>query len=265
MFVQERKDGRIRPLVDLRNRNENTIKDNSPISNQQVILASIGRAKYRSKIDLSDAYFQTRVHPKEERFNTIKTPFSAFACRIILQGDTNEPATFMQVMEDTLSDYLGEFVWVYLDDILIFSNTPEDHIKHVDLVCKKLKEVQLFATLKKSIFFADRLEILGHIIDDNGVQPMPEKIRKISDWTIPKNMKELEQFLGIVNYMSQFLPHIATIAAPLTDPTGDAEWVWTPTHEKAFKQVKKAGDNNKILQPLRYNDSSDAVYLFTDT
>src|SRR5437588_4602943 len=75
MFVQEKKDSRIRPLVDLRNRNENTNKDNSPIPNQQVILASIGRAKYRSKSDLSNAYFQTRVHPRDERFNTIKTPF----------------------------------------------------------------------------------------------------------------------------------------------------------------------------------------------
>src|SRR5437588_5645750 len=95
IFIQEKKDGRIRPLVDLRNRNENTIKDNSPIFNQQVILASVGRAKYRSKIDLSDAYFQTRVHPKDERFNTIKTPFGAFACRIMLQGDTNAPDTCM--------------------------------------------------------------------------------------------------------------------------------------------------------------------------
>src|SRR5205085_12575080 len=201
MFVQERKDGRIRPLVDLRNRNENTIKDNSPIPNQQVILASVGRAKYRSKIDLSNAYFQIRVHPKEERFNTIKTPFGAFACKIMLQGDTNAPATFMRVMEDALSDFLGEFVWVYLDDILIFSNTPEDHIRHVDLVCKKLKEVQLFNSRKRSIFFVDRLEILGHIIDDNGVQPMPEKIHRISDWTTPKNKKELARFLAIVNYV----------------------------------------------------------------
>src|SRR5437660_1479886 len=84
MFVQEKKPSRIRPCVDLRNRNENTIEDNSPIPNQQVILASVGRAKYHSKIDLSDAYFQTRVHPRDERFNTINTPFGAFACRIML-------------------------------------------------------------------------------------------------------------------------------------------------------------------------------------
>src|SRR5437588_1669375 len=118
-------------------------------------------------------------------------------------------------MEDALSDYLGEFVWIYLDDILIFSNTPEDHVRHVNLVCKKLKEVQLFASPKKSILFADRLEILGHIIDDNGVQPMLEKIHKISDWTTSKNKKELERFLEIVNYVSKFLPHIATITALL--------------------------------------------------
>ena len=173
----------------------------------------MGRAKYRSKIDLSDTYFQTRVHPDDEKYNTIKTPYGTFACRIMLQGDTNAPATFMRVMEDTLSEFLGDFVWVYLDDILIFSETPQDHIRHVDAVCRKLKEVQLYASPKESVFFAEKLEILGHIIDDNGIHPMPEKIYKISDWTTPKNRKELERFNGIVNYVSQFLPHIATIAA----------------------------------------------------
>jgi transposase InsO family protein len=264
MFVQPKSDGRIRPLVDLRLRNQNTIKDHSPIPNQQVILNSVGRAKYRSKIDLSDAYFQTRVHPEDEKYNTIKTPFGAFACKIMLQGDTNAPATFMRVMEDTLSEYLGDFVWVYLDDILIFSETPSDHIRHVDLVCRKLKGAQLYASPKKSVFFADKLEILGHIIDDNGIHPAPEKIRKISDWTTPKNKKELERFNGIVNYVSQFLPHIATIAAPLTELTGKAEWEWTALHDAAFNQVKLAADDKRILTPLDYSNLADPIWLFTD-
>ena len=197
MFVQPKSDGRIRPLVDLRKRNDNTIKDHSPIPNQQVILNSVGRAKYRSKIDLSDAYFQTRVHPDDEKYNTIKTPYGAFACRIMLQGDTNAPATFMRVMEDTLSEFLGDFVWVYLDDILIFSETPEDHIRHVDAVCKKLKEVQLYASPKKSVFFAEKLEILGHIIDDNGIHPCQKRSTKFRTGPHQRTKRNWSDLMGL--------------------------------------------------------------------
>ena len=113
IFAQEKKDKvRMRPLVDLTARNEITIKDDETISNQRMILNSLGRARYRSKIDLSNAYFQTRVEPKDVNKNGFKSPFGCFVSKVMLQGDMNAPGTFMRIMSDLFADYLGQFMWV---------------------------------------------------------------------------------------------------------------------------------------------------------
>ena len=263
MFFEAKPDGRIRPLVDLRHRNSNTVADHSQIPNQQTILHAVARGKFRSKIDLSDAYFQTRVHPDDVQYNTIKTPFGGFASEVMMQGDMNAPATFVRVMEDLFNDELGKFVWVYIDDIFIFSNTFEEHIAHIKQVCNKLRLQEFYANPRKSIFFAPKLEILGHMIDDEGIHPAPEKIRTIMDWRRPNSQKELQRFNGMVDYISQFLPHAATITAPLTELTGDAEWLWTDLQETAFQAVKRAAEEHRILKPIDYNNP-DMVWLFTD-
>ena len=110
MFLEAKPDGRIRPLVDLRVRNDNTVADHSQIPNQQTILEAVTRGKYRSKIDLSDAYFQTRVHPDDVKYNTIKRPFGGFTSQVMMQGDMNAPATFVRFMEDLFHNELGIFI-----------------------------------------------------------------------------------------------------------------------------------------------------------
>ena len=119
-----------------------------------------------------------------------------------MQGDMNAPAIFVRVMEDLFHDELVQFVWIYIDDIFIFSNSFEEHIKHVQHVCRKLKEHKFYANPKKSVFFAAELDILGHMIDDKGIHPASEKIRNIIDWTRPNNQKKLQRFNGMVNYIS---------------------------------------------------------------
>ena len=238
MFQEVKPDGRIRPLVDLRFRNDNTVADYSQIPNQQTILQAVAKGKYRSKIDLSDVYFQTRVHPDDVKYNTIKTPFGRFTSQVMMQGDMNAPVTFVRVMEDLFHDELGKFIWIYIDDIFILSNSFEEHIEHIQQACRKLKEHKFYANPKKGVFIAAKLDILGHMIDDKGIHPAPEKIRDIMDWTRPKNQNELQRFNALVNYISQFMPHAATITAPLTELTGDAEWLWTDLQEIAFQAVK---------------------------
>ena len=137
----------------------------------------------------------------------------------------NAPATFVRVIEDLFHHELGKFIWISIDDIFIFSNSYEEHIEHVQQACRKLKEHKFYANPTKSVFFVATLEILGHMIDDNGIHPAREKIRNIMDWTKPNNQKELQRFNGMVNYILQVMPHAATITAPLTEPTGDAEWL----------------------------------------
>jgi len=125
-------------------------KDDTQIPNQRTILNALGRSRYRSKIDFSDAYFQTRVQPEYEYLNCFKTPFGGFVNKVMLQGDMNAAGTFMLLMSHVMSDYLGDFVCVYIDDILIFSNTEDEQMKHIKKVCRKLKEGHFFASKKKS-------------------------------------------------------------------------------------------------------------------
>jgi len=263
MFLQAKPDGRIRPLVDLQSRNQNTEGDHSQIPNQQTILSAVAREKFRSKRDLSDAYFQTRVHPYDVKYNTIKTPFGSFTSEVMMQGDMNAPATLVRVMEDLFYKELGDYIWVYIDDIFIFSNIFKDHIQNVTTVCDKLRKAGFYTNPKKSMFFAEKLEILGNMIEDDGLHRAPERIRSIMDWTKPKNQKEVERFNVMVTYISQFLPHAATIKAPLTELTGNTEWLCIDLHDAAFEAVKRAAENHQALRPIDYT-SPDMVWLFTD-
>jgi len=129
MFVEAKSDGRIRPLVDLRSRNDNTQADHIQIPEQNTILNPVGRGRFRSKIDLSDAYFQTGVHPDDVKYNTIKTPFGGFTIQVMMQGDMNTPGTFVRTMEDLFHDELGKNIWFYIDDIFIFSDTLKSMLR----------------------------------------------------------------------------------------------------------------------------------------
>ncbi len=150
------------------------------------------------------------MEPEDEKNNAFKSLFGVMASKVMLQGDKNAPATFMRIMEDILGEYLHNFVWVYIDDILIYSDTPEEHMTHLRKVCEKLRTAQYYASRKKTTFFATQLEILGHIIDEKGIHAAPEKIRVLHEWHTPSTKKELQRFLGLLNYVAQFchtMPH----------------------------------------------------------
>jgi len=182
----------------------------------------------------------------------------------MLQGDMNAPGTFMRIMSDLFADYLGQFMWVYINDILIYSDTEQDHLKQIAMVCDKLKQAQFYASRKKSEFFAASMDLLGHIIDDQGLRASPEKIASIEAWTTPKNKKQLQEFLGVVNYISQFIPHLVLITAPLTSLTGTEEFVWTATHDHVMDNVKGAAAHNQIMKPIDHQ-SVLPILLITDT
>jgi hypothetical protein len=233
--------------VDLRARNAITEKADEPIPNQATILNNMARVRYSSKIDLSDPYFQTRVESEDVWRTSFISPFGGFVSEFILQGDMNAPGTFMRIMSDILADYLEKFVWVYIDDILIYSDTEEDHLRHISAVCDKLRVAQFYTSKMKSEFFAKKIELLGHIIDDEGLKPDPEKIAKIEAWTTSVSKKQLQEFLGVVNYISGFLPHCTTITA-----TGTVEFVWTATHDQAITNINKLVADARVMKHIEY-------------
>jgi len=156
-------------------------------------------------------------------------------------------------MSDLFADYLGQFMWVYIDDSLIYSDTQQDHLKHIAMRYHKGRQGQFYASRKKSEFFATSMDVLGHIIDDQGLRVSPEKIARIEGWTTPKNKIQLQEFLGVVNYISQYIPHLASITLPLLSLTGTEEFVWTATHDQAMDNVKRGAAHNQIMKQIDKN------------
>jgi len=137
-------------------------------------------------------------------------------------------------------------------------------LKHIAAICNKLTGAQFYTSRKKSEFFAARIEVLGHIIDDEGLKTAPEKTAKIEAWTTPTTKRQLQEFLSVVNYISKFLPHIGTLTAPLTALTGTAEFVWTALHDAAMTNIKKLIAGACIMKPVDYK-SGVQIWLITDT
>jgi len=253
MFPKLKPNGEIRLLADLVPRNDIRIKNDSTIPNQSMILRTMARAKYRSTIDLSNWYFQIRVAPEDETLNTIKTPFGTFACEIMLQGDTNALSTARRVMEYVLDGLIGKTVWAYLDNITILSDSFENHVRDIRQVCQRLQDHDIRASPSKDNFIANRLPLLGHVIDDQGFHTDPEKIEGIQDWHTPKSKNELQTFIGVVIYHAQFLAHLATASAPLSDLLSQNEFEWRPLQEDAFQQVKHLAKSITTLRPIDYH------------
>src|SRR5258705_1271714 len=260
--IDKQKEARF--LHDLKDRNDNTYPNKTPIPDIPSIINCIARHPYRSKIDITNAYHEVRILPEHEKYAAFATPFGTFRTRVMQQGDCNAPATMMKLMHSIFQDMLGIKVFIYLDDILIFSKTLEDHIETIREICRRLRKHKLYANRSKSAFLPDRISVLGHVLTTNGIIAAPEKLLKVQNWAIPQTRKQLQGFMGMVNYLSQYVPHLSTYAAPLTQLCGSkALWKWRHIHTKAFEQLKDILAAEAILKPLDY-ESKEPIYLVTD-
>ena len=267
MFCVPKKDKLPRFVIDLKRRNSNTISRSTSIANQQAILAKMASAPYRSKIDLLDAYGQVRIEPDSVPFTAFSTPFGTFESLTMEQGDANSPHTFTRIMTDILWELIPDHVLPYLDDIFIFSNTMEDHIRHIIKVCTLLTEHKFFASREKSDFFTDintEIDVLGHTIKGHELLAAPSKITKITDFPAPTNKKELQSFIGTVNFLKQFAPSLQIHLAPLTDLLGkNVPWQWTDTRATCFDTIKRTIAARIPLIPVDPN-KADPIFLVTD-
>ena len=134
-------------------------------------------------------------------------------------GLTNAPATFMDLMNRVFSPYLDKFVIVFIDDILVYSGSPEEHAEHLRTILHILRERQLYAKFSKCQFWLDKVDFLGHVISAKGISVDPHKIKAIVNWKPPKNVSEVRSFLGLARYYRKFVEGFSKIAAPLTKLT----------------------------------------------
>jgi hypothetical protein len=153
---------------------------------------------------------------------------------------TNSPAYFMYLMNKVFMEYLDNFVVVFIDDILIFSMSEEEHDEHLRLVLQKLRENQLYAKLSKCEFWLKEVSFLGHIISEGGISVHPSKVESVLSWNTPQNVSDIQSFLGLAGYYMRFIEGFSKIAKPMTELLEKGKtFEWTPRREAIFQELKK--------------------------
>jgi hypothetical protein len=263
-----KKDGRLRTVVDCRERNLNTIKDLTPFPDQDMIRNDVTRAPFHSKLDMSDAYKQVRVDPNDVKNTAFCTVVGTFLSHVVQQGDCNAPATFQQLMTRNFRKFIGKFVYVYLDDIFIFSKTIEEHESHLGKVFDVLRAQSLYLSAPKVDLYSSRMDCLGHRIDDRGLHADSDKMKSIRRWPRPRDYNDVQKFLGMVNYLLQFMPDVSAFTSPLSGMSRMKVWTWGPLHEKCFASLKSIACKTPILKPIDYDRAKECgeyIYLVCDT
>ena len=152
-------------------------------------------------------------------------------------------------MNNVLFDYLDDFVVVYLDDIVIYSRTLDEHVNHLSMMLSQLRKYTLYVKMEKCEFAQQEIKLLGHIVSKNQVQMDPKKVQAFVDWQAPRNVKDLRSFLGLANYYRKFIVGYSKRAATLTNLLKkDAKWIWIVRYKEAFKNLKEAITSEPILK-----------------
>ena len=218
LFVKK-KDGSLRLCIVYRQLNIVTICNQYPLPRIDELFDQLQGSQVYSKIDLRSGYHQLRVQESDVPKTAFRTRYGHYEFLVMPFGMTNAPATFMDLMNRVFQPYLDRSVIVFIDDILVYSGSSEEHSKHLRIVLQTLRERQLYAKLSKCQFWLDRVTFLGHVISVEGVSVDPQKIEAVVNWKPPKNVSEVRSFLGLVGYYKKFVEGFSEIAAPLTNLT----------------------------------------------
>ena len=205
IVLAKKKDGTWRLCNDYRSLNKITIKNRYPIPWIDDLLDQLRGAKFFTKIDLKFGYHQVPIDPTDVWKTAFKSKEGLFEWLVMPFELTNSLATFMRMMNDVLRPFINSFLVVYLDDILVFSKTWEEHLQHVEQVLSTLQDHGLYANKEKCYFGIKSIKYLGYVIDSEGVHVDPEKIQVIKDWPAPRNLTELRSFLGLANFYHRFV------------------------------------------------------------
>lgn len=241
VFFVKKADGTLRMVCDWRELNRITIKNKACLPNVDDLFDAVQGSGYFSKLDLHSGYNQIRIREADIPKTAINTPFGHFQFRVMGFGLTNAPATFQSMMNDILRPYLRKFVVVFLDDILIFSKTWEEHLDHVRTVLETLRRHQLYCKPVKCQFGALEILFLGHELSGTSIAPDSLKLKAVQDWPVPMSVTDVRRFLGFANYFRRFIENYASIAKPLDEVTGkNARFAWSSPRQAAFEQLKSA-------------------------
>ncbi len=248
LFVPK-KDGGWRMCIDYRQLNNITVKNRYPLPRIDDLLDQLHGAKYFSKIDLRSGYHQIRVVEEDCHKTAFKTRYGHYEYTVVPFGVSNAPATFMTLMNEIYRPFLDKFVLVFMDDILVYSRTPEEHLQHVEKALEVLRREKLYTKESKCAFFQTEVDFLGHRITREGIKPDPKKQAAIRGWKVPTTVTEVRSFLGLASYYRRFIHGFSQIAKPLNSLLQkDQPFQWGPLHQQSFDQLKQLLTHPPVLR-----------------
>ena len=252
VVLVRKKDGTLRFCVDYRGLNSVTKLDQFPLPRIDDLLDQLGEAHYFTTLDLASGYWQIRVDKPSREKTAFVTHHGLFEFRVMPFGLTNAPAVFQRLMQKVLSGLKTEsgkdFVEVYIDDVLIFSETLEGHLEHIRLVLERLKKAGLKLKPSKCHFLRESVEYLGHLITPQGLKPNPKQVKAVVEFPIPESVTNVRQFLGLTSYYRRFIAQFAKVAAPLHALTRkEAVFEWSTECQRAFESLKAAITQSPVL------------------
>lgn len=215
VVIVRKKDGSMRLCVDYRKLNVKTVRDAFPLPRIEESLDAVGNAKWFSTLDLASGFNQVAMDPADRHKTAFITPFGLYEYNRMPFGLTNAPATFSRLMQRCLNELIFQILLVYLDDIIVYSETFKDHLDRLDRVFVRLKEHGLKLKPTKCCFLRERVTYVGHQLSADGVSPDPDKVTAVAEWKVPASVKELRSFLGFAGYYRRFVSGFAQIAGPL--------------------------------------------------
>lgn len=252
-----------RLVVDFRKVNEKTIDDKYPIPNITDVLDKLGRCQYFTTLDLASGFYQVEMDHSDVPKTAFNVENGHYEFLRMPMGLKNSPSTFQRVMDNVLKDLQNTVCLVYLDDIIVFSTSLQEHMINLEKVFSKLRESNFKIQMDKSEFLKLETEFLGHVISKDGVKPNPNKIEAIKRYPLPKTPTEIKRFLGLLGYYRKFVPDFAKVTKPLTQclKKGSKINISDQNYIRCFEKCKTLLTNDPILQ---YPDFTKEFILTTD-
>jgi hypothetical protein len=247
LFV-EKKDGTKRMCIDYRSLNEVTVKNKYPLPRIEDLFDQLRGDSVFSKIDLRSSYHQFRIRSSNIPMTAFITKYGLYEFTVMSFGLTNALAYFMYLMNSVFMDYLNKFVVVFIDVILIYSQSEQEHEEHLRKVLQRLRYCQLYAKLSKCKFWISEVLFLGHIINRDGLAVDPNKVATILDWKALNDVQGIKSFIGMAGYYRRFIEGFSKIDRLMTTLLAKkVEFKWTPTCQESFDTLKRKLTTAPIL------------------
>ena len=272
VVLVRKKDGDLRFSIDLHKLNNRTVKDGYSLPCIEDTLDSLHGVVWSSTLDLKSGYWQVELEEDAKPLTAFTMgPLGFWECECMPFGLTNAPETFQRLMESCLGELHLNWCIIYLDDIIVFSRTPEEHVHRLKSVISKLRAAGLKLKPSKCDLFKQQINYLGHVVSKEGVSTDPDKIAAVTQWPQPTTVTEVRSFLGFVSYYRRFIPNFSKVAKPLNQLLQNLEGTpsqmkkfkvyWGPEQQEAFETLQKLCTESPILA---YADFKAPFVLHTD-